>query len=161
MEVDTRMRGSDAAALLPHSGRMALLARVVDYDGDSITCSVEIGPDSQFVSDGRVGPWVGLEYMAQTVAAHGGRVAVERGEPIRIGFLLACRSIDFRSGPFHVGQTLHVSARHIWGDEHLMKFACSVVDAATGAELQEAELSVYNPGDEEIEAGKAERRMER
>ena len=153
------MIGKHAAELLPQSGRMALLDRVVAYDQESITCSVTIRPDSPFVSNGQVGPWVGLEYMAQTVAAHGGRIAVEAGEPVRIGFLLGCRSIDFGSGSFQVGQTLHVSARHLWGDEHLMKFSCSIVDAATDRVLQEADLSIYDPGEEDFGSLSSVRRI--
>lgn len=141
------MIGSDAGRLLPHSGRMVLLHQLVAYDDESTTCSVEIRPDSPFVSDGQIGPWVGLEYMAQAVAAHGGLALQRRGQPVRIGFLLACRSIDFESGPFRVGQTLHVRASPLWGDEHLLKFACSIKDVDTGELLQQADLSVYDPGE--------------
>jgi len=126
---------------------MVLLDRLVDHDEESTMCRVVIRPDSLFVSDGQVGPWVGLEYMAQTIAAHGGLAAVKAGQPIRMGFFLGCRSIDLSSGPFHVGQTLHVRARHLWGDEQLMKFSCSITDAGTGALLQEADLSVFDPGE--------------
>ena len=138
----------DAAKYVPHSGRMVLLEKVIAYDDDSITCSVAIRPDSLFVRGGRVGPWVGLEYMAQTIAAHGGYLAVAAGKPVHVGFLLGTRSIDFRTGWFRVGQTLHVTAKHIWGDERLMKYSCSIVEPSGGGLLQEADLSVYDPGEE-------------
>jgi len=140
--------GSDAGRFLPHSGRMALLDEVVACDDESTTCSVVIRADSIFACDGQVGPWVGLEYMAQTVAAHGGLVLRRNGQPVRIGFLLACRSINLESGPFHVGQTLHVTASPIWGDERLLKFSCSIKNADTGSLLQQADLSIYDPGEE-------------
>jgi len=142
------MMGTDVAALVPHSGRMVLLDRVVEHEEQSITCSVVIRPDSLFVSHGQVGPWVGMEYMAQTIAVHGGVAAVQQGKPVPIGFLLGCRSIDLSTGPFRVGQTLHVRARHVWGDEQLMKFSCSITDAESGTLLQEGLLSVYAPGEE-------------
>jgi predicted hotdog family 3-hydroxylacyl-ACP dehydratase len=148
VDVEAKMIGTDAAEFVPHSGRMVLLHRVVGHDEESTTCSVEIRPDSTFVSNGQVGPWVGLEYMAQTIAAHGGLAAVQEDRPVRIGFFLGCRSVDLSAGPFRVGQILHVHARRLWGDEHLMKFSCSITDAATGALLQEADLSVYDPGEE-------------
>ena len=140
--------GSDAGRLLPHSGPMSLLHQVVAYDDESTTCSVEIRPDSTFVSDGQVGPWVGLEYMAQAVAAHGGLALRRKGQPVHIGFLLACRSINFETGPFCVGQTLHVRASPLWGNERLLKFSCSIKDADTGCLLQQADLSIYDPGEE-------------
>jgi predicted hotdog family 3-hydroxylacyl-ACP dehydratase len=82
------------------------------------------------------------------VAAHGGLALRRKGEPVRIGFLLACRSISFETGPFRVGQTLHVRASPLWGDERLLKFSCSIRDAGSGALLQEADLSIYDPGEE-------------
>jgi predicted hotdog family 3-hydroxylacyl-ACP dehydratase len=144
----TQWMGSDVSELIPHSGRMVLLDQVVDFDEKSTTCSAVIRPDSSFVVNGQVGPWVGLEYMAQTVAAHGGLTLKRKGQRVRIGFLLACRSISFETGPFRVGQTLHVRASPLWGDEYLLKFSCSIRDADSGKMLQEADLSIYDPGEE-------------
>ena len=148
MAMGKTMTDMDAAGYVPHSGRMVLLEKVIAYDDESITCSVVIRPDSLFVRDGRVGPWVGIEYMAQAIGAHGGRLAVADGVPVQVGFLLGTRSIDFRTGWFRVGQTLHVTAKHIWGDEKLMKYSCSIVDTSSGRLLQETDLSVYAPGEE-------------
>ncbi len=142
------MTGMDAAVYVPHSGRMVLLDKVIRYDENSIACNVVIGPDFMFLRDGRVGPWVGLEFMAQAIAAHGGCLATADGKPVRIGFLLGTRSIDCGAGWYHVGQELLVTARHIWGDDRLMKYSCTIGDASSGKLLQEADLSVYDPGEE-------------
>jgi predicted hotdog family 3-hydroxylacyl-ACP dehydratase len=132
------------ADVLPHAGRMLLLTRVVDHDEDRTTCLVALAEDSPFCGPDRLVPaWVGLEYMAQCVAAHAGLQARARGEPIRIGLLLGSRRIEIRTAAFAVGQALEVHARRLWAGRELGSFACRVVDRASGTLLVEGTLSVF------------------
>ena len=78
-------------ALVPHKPPMLLLDRVLSYSTDYVSCEVEIRVDSPFVRDGVVPAIVGLEYMAQCVAAFAGLSARHKGEAPRIGFLLGSR----------------------------------------------------------------------
>ena len=78
------MNAPDIHSLVPHSGAMSLLGRFVDADEESLRAEVNITQDTMFCVDGAVGAWVGVEYMAQAVAAHAGWCARRRGEPVRL-----------------------------------------------------------------------------
>ena len=75
--------------VLPQKPPMVLLDAIVAHDADSTTCSVRIDSASFFAStDGSVPSWVALEFMAQCAAAHSGICERDKGNPIRLGFLL-------------------------------------------------------------------------
>jgi len=129
--------------VLPQSGRMVLLTRIVAHTDRRTTCIVEISPASTFAdADGAVPAWVGVEYMAQCVAAHGGLRARAAGDPVTPGFLLGSRSIALHADHFRPGQRLEVEAAHVWGEHDFFSFACAVRDAQTGATLVEGTLAV-------------------
>lgn len=130
--------------VVPHSGRMVLLTRVVDHAPDYTACLVEVGEDAFLREPGGLVPgWVGLEYMAQCIAAHAGLRARANGEPVEIGFLLGSRRVEIHTAGFAPGQVLEVRARRQWGDRQLGSFACSLLDSATGALLMEGHLTVF------------------
>jgi predicted hotdog family 3-hydroxylacyl-ACP dehydratase len=85
--------------------------------------------------------------MAQAVAAHAGLVARLRGKPIEIGFWLGTRRADFFTDAYWPGQTLHVAARHVWGEGELFSFDCSIVDGKNRRSLASAQLNVFRPAD--------------
>ena len=83
--------------LVPHTGPMCLLDRVIDAGDEHLVAEVTIRADDLFADGGAVGAWVGIEYMAQAVAAWAGwRARVQGGAP-KIGLLLGTR--DYRSLP--------------------------------------------------------------
>lgn len=130
------------ATLVPHRGRMLLVTGIVEHTADETTCAVEIPADSIAVkSGGHVVRWVALELMAQTVAVHAGLSARLRNEPVKLGFLIGSRQVDFH-GQLRVGQSLVATARHVWGQASLGSFGCSVRDRITGTVLAEGKLSV-------------------
>lgn len=131
------------ADVLPHDGSMVLLTRILRHMDDRTSCMVEITSTSPFCEpDGGVPAWVGIEYMAQCVAAHGGLRARATGQPIKAGFLLGARSVELYTGEFYPGQTLEVEVTHVWGQRDFFSFACSVKDAETGSALMEGHLTV-------------------
>ena len=108
------------AELVPHSGRMLLLDRVVAADADSLQAEVDITAASMFAGEHGVGNWIGIEYMAQAVAAFAGWQAMQHAmagdagaggdanssidadagtsrAPRKIGFLLGSRRYDCES----------------------------------------------------------------
>ena len=94
------------ADVLPHRGPMVLLSRILEHSEQHTVCAVDIRIDAPFVEPaGTVPAWIGLEYMAQCVAAHAGLRARAHGEPVRTGFLIGSRRIDVRTSGFPVGQT--------------------------------------------------------
>ena len=134
------------AEVLPHRGRMVLLSRVLEHSAKHTVCAVEIGPDAPFLEPGGTVPaWIGVEYMAQCVAAHAGLRARARGEPAKIGFLIGSRRLEFRTDGFRIGQRLTALATHTWGESESASFACRLLDSGSGALLVEGSLSVFLP----------------
>lgn len=137
------------AEILPHAGAMMLLARVVSHGGDDTVCSAEIDDQVLLRSpSGDVPAWMGIEYMAQCIAAHAGLVGRAGGERPRVGFLLGTRRVTFHVPHFRRGQQLSVRVRRVWGgSEGMVAFDCGIVDGATGALLAEGRLNCFMPGD--------------
>lgn len=136
----------DIRELVPHSGAMSLLDRFLAADDDTLTAAVEIDDASMFCHDGAVGAWVGVEYMAQAVAAHAGYLARERGEAVRVGFLLGTRRYVCAQPAFAVGSLLHIHVqRALQGDNGLGAFECRINDGIDGRELASATITVFQP----------------
>jgi predicted hotdog family 3-hydroxylacyl-ACP dehydratase len=136
------------ADLLPHRLPMVLLEAVVEHATDRTVCVTTIGENALFREPGGLVPaWVGLEHMAQCIAAHAGLRARAVGEPPSVGFLIGSRRVAFHVAGFTPGQALTVTAKHLWGETGFASFACSVHDSHTGAILAEGTLSVFVPAD--------------
>ena len=139
----------DIQELVPHSGAMSLLGRLLCADHENLSAEVVIQHDSVFCADGEVGAWVGVEYMAQAVAAHAGFAARQRDEPVRVGFLLGTRRYVCSVPAFAVGSVLHIHVhRALQGENGLGAFDCRIVDSS-GAELASATITVFQPPDVE------------
>lgn len=136
--------------LVPHSGTMLLLDRVVAFDTDMLAAEVAIRAASLFCDGAQVGAWVGIEYMAQAVAAHAGYSARLRGEPVKVGFLLGSRRYTSKVAGFAVGTVLNVHVqRALQGENGLGAFDCRIAVRQDGAgdwmELASALVTVFQP----------------
>ena len=58
--------------LVPHKPPMILIDRMIETTDTACTCEVTITPQTLFIESAGVPAFVGLEYMAQAVAAYGG-----------------------------------------------------------------------------------------
>lgn len=134
------------ADLVPHAGDMVLLERVLAAGPDTLCAELTIGPGTMFCDGAGVGSWVGIEYMAQAIAAHAGYQARQRGEPVKVGFLLGARRYTASVPLFALGTVLRVHAQHaMQGENGLAAFECRIEDAATGALLANATITVFEP----------------
>ena len=124
---------------------MILLDRLLTSVDTESTCEVTIGPWSLFLEPSGIPSYVGIEYMAQAIAAHGGYKSYQAGEPIELGFLLGTSRWHSWCRFFEIGQTLHIYVRHIWGDHQFMRFYCTITDALTMTLLQEGDVNVLKP----------------
>ncbi len=132
--------------IVPHAGRMCLLDRAIDGDAESLSCEVTIRDDGLFFADGGVDGWIGIEYMAQTVAAWAGWRARLRGEAPRIGFLLGSRRYECTQPRFALGQTYRVDVhRQFQADNGIGQFDCSI--QLDGQVVASATLTVFEPTD--------------
>jgi predicted hotdog family 3-hydroxylacyl-ACP dehydratase len=137
------------SALVPHRGSMSLLDRVLSADSESMCAEVAIHATSMFCDGASVGAWIGIEYMAQAVAAHAGYCASLRGEPVKVGFLLGTRRYDCACAGFAVGTVLQVHVRsELQGENGLGAFECRI-DDQHGATLASATVTVYQPANVE------------
>ncbi len=134
------------AELLPHAGEMVFLSEVLEHGVTGTICSVEVGAGPFIDQDGRVGAWIGIEYMAQCIAAHGTLMTLKSEEIPRIGLLLGSRRIRLHSGHFEIGQQLVARASPVWGRRAgLVAFECSLECASTRALLAEGRLNCFLP----------------
>jgi hypothetical protein len=77
--------------VVPHRQDMCLLERITHWDQDTIEAELVVPEAGLFVEDGQVPAWVGIEYMAQAIAAWAGCRARAAGKPPQLGFLLGSR----------------------------------------------------------------------
>lgn len=144
--------------VVPHAKPMALLDNIIEWDTlsntHSLTADVTIRPDSMFCQNNAVPSWVGMEYMAQAIAALAGIRAREAGEPVKIGFLVGTRRFTCDCPQFEVGTRLRVYIEEeLQGDNGLGVFACTLSsdesDSLAPKTLARANLNVYLPSDAE------------
>ncbi len=129
--------------LLPHSGHMILIDDGIDAGDGWILAGVRIGEDSLFYEAGAGVPaWVGIEYMAQTVALYSGIQAKRSGESVRVGFLLGSRKYQIMTDYFRLGSYLNIEIHEEWNDGQMAVFDCQILD---GVCLASARLNVFQP----------------
>ncbi|MET3132920.1 putative hotdog family 3-hydroxylacyl-ACP dehydratase [Oxalobacteraceae bacterium GrIS 1.11] len=134
-------------SLLPHEGAMILLDRVLAADAENLCAEVTIRSDSLFFDGRAVGAWVGIEYMAQAIAAHAGYLARGRGEAVKVGFLLGARRYEAPCPDFILGSVLLVHVHSVMhGENGLAAFECRIEQAgAPGTSLATATVTVFQP----------------
>lgn len=137
----------DIRTLVPHAGAMVLLDSLVSVDADNLCAAVAITEQTMFCRDGEVGAWVGIEYMAQAIAAHAGWLALQQGEAVRIGFLLGSRRYECSAPAFTQGMVLHVHVHmEIKNENGLGAYHCRIEDAAQpGQVLAQGTITVFQP----------------
>ncbi len=135
------------AELVPHSGRMSLLSRIVDYDEGWLLAEIDINSDSMFADDRGVPAWIGLEYMAQAIAAYAGLQERIQGGVPKIGFLLGSRNYSSSGDYFAHGHTFQVRVvLDMVADNGLNVFNCELEGNGTRAT---AMVNVFQPDDAE------------
>lgn len=132
--------------LIPHSGSMVLLDRIINYDDQSLTAELVVRDDGLLGDDKSVPSWAGIEYMAQTIAAYAGISARQANEPIRLGFLLGTRRFSSNIAAFKVGSKLTIRVNKIMQDDGLGVFDCLIqgVDVEVTANLNVFQLPLNN-----------------
>jgi predicted hotdog family 3-hydroxylacyl-ACP dehydratase len=135
----------DILSLVPHAGPMVLLDRVISVDHETLCAEVTIREDSLFAAKEGVGGWVGIEYMAQAIAAHAGYAARQRGEPVKIGFLLGSRRYECHCPMFALKSVLRVHAHKVLQtDNGLASFDCRIENTERQL-LATATITVFEP----------------
>lgn len=143
----TDMELPDIRLLVPHTGSMVLLDRVISVDQENLCAEVRIHAESVFAGKDGIGGWVGIEYMAQAIAAHAGYAARLRGEPVKIGFLLGSRRYECSRPTFALNSVLRIHVlRMLQAENGLASFECRIEDLEK-QQLAKATITVFEPAD--------------
>lgn len=153
MTAPTITRRQPAAGLVPHKGAMCLLDDVLEADEEHLVAEVTPRDDDLFAAAEGIPGWVGIEWMAQAIAAWSGQRAISAGGAPRLGFLLGTRRYRCQvehfafSRPIRVEITLDYQAGNGLG-----AFTGRLLDD-TGSECASAILSVFEPDDPQTLTG--------
>lgn len=135
-------------SLLPHADPMVLLDRCLAISADTFEAEVTLNAQSHFCKHGQVGAWVGVEYMAQTIAAFAGAEAVAAGREVKVGFLLGSRRYESKVAAFSVGSSLRVTVKKlIHADNGVGALECRIYIDGSPEPAVEANLNVYQVAD--------------
>jgi len=134
------------AELLPHAGDMILLDEVLSCQGDDLVARATVRPGPFSQPDGSLPPWLGLEFMAQAVAAWAGWQARQAGEPVKLGFLLGTRHYECHVDALPPGAalTIHIT-RTLQDDLGMGVFHAQLLEDSRV--IAQARLNVYQPVD--------------
>lgn len=132
------------ADLLPHAGDMILLDGVERFDAESVVTYLQVRAGGLLnAADGSLPAWVGIELMAQSVAAFAGCQARQAGQPVELGFLLGTRNFQCNVDAFPVDAHLSIRAlRSLQDDSGMGVFECHLDGPGIHAE---ARLNVFRP----------------
>lgn len=133
--------------LLPHAGPMLLLDEVLAVDGERIRARTTARRDGLFTAAREPGvpAWMGMEYLAQAIAAWSGYRELEQGNPVRPGFLVGARTFHSSVGTIPADVVLTVEAERLMED----RAGIGVFDGHVSGEgvEQTSRIKVYLPAD--------------
>ncbi|CAH6811766.1 3-hydroxydecanoyl-(acyl-carrier-protein) dehydratase, inferred for ABFAE pathway [Vibrio chagasii] len=137
--------------LLPHDEPMILIDRAISVEALSIHCQVDIGDHNLFFNaeSQTVPAYVGIEFMAQSVAAWSGYHALKSGTTPPIGFLLGSRRYKSLCDEFTQGQTLDIYAEQLMEDSGMAVFTARVEHQ--GELVAQCQLNVYVPTEQKLQ----------
>jgi len=134
-------------SIIPHRGTMLLVDAVTSCGDDTLTARATVRPDAWYADDdGAMPAWIGIELMAQSVAAHVSLIAMRAGERARPGVLLGTRSYQARLSAFARGARLTIFVREVLrSEEGHSAYECSI--GYDGEQVAQAVIKVFQPHD--------------
>jgi len=132
--------------VLPHRGIMLLVERVVAWDAEHASVAATARREAWYAEDGAMPCWIGIELMAQAIAAHVGLIARSQGRPPQRGVLLGTRQFRSSRAHFPAERELIVTARVSYRDESGLGSYDTTIDLE-GAAVATANVTVYEPPD--------------
>ncbi|NRA53003.1 MAG: 3-hydroxylacyl-ACP dehydratase [Gammaproteobacteria bacterium] len=129
---------------------MILVDQLLDYHAKGGRCRVTITPQSAFYdTDSKgVASYIGSEYMAQTIAAYAGALALDNDKQVKIGFLLGTRKYETFTPLFDLGDELEITVVELIQEESgLSVFDCIIKRAEQV--VAQAKINVFQPDEPE------------
>lgn len=133
--------------LIPHRGIMLLIDRVVRADENSIETEYTPQAEAWYAdAQGNMPTWVGMELMAQTIAAWVGWLKQKQGLPPKRGVLLGTRHYKAETPVFKQGEPLRIHVSLVYRDDSgLGAYECAILEGEETRAL--AMLKVFEPED--------------
>ena len=105
-------------AIIPHRGTMLLIDAVSTFSEEAVSARATVHADAWYAdADGAMPAWIGIELMAQTIAAHVALLAMHGGGRARPGVLLGSRSYRALQPSFAGGAQLLIHATELLRSE--------------------------------------------
>jgi predicted hotdog family 3-hydroxylacyl-ACP dehydratase len=134
-------------AIIPHRGTMLLIDAVTAFDEQTLSARATVHADAWYAdAQGAMPAWIGIELMAQSIAAHVALLAMRGGGRARPGVLLGSRSYKALQPSFAGGAQLLIRATELLrSDEGHGAYECTIHhDDVCCAE---AVIKVFQPSD--------------
>ncbi|MBU2871628.1 hotdog family protein [Colwellia sp. E2M01] len=132
--------------LLPHRAPMILLDSLESFCENTATCSHLITEQSLLFDSNLQGvpSYVGIEYMAQSIAAYANANELVNNRSVQIGFLVSSRKFKCDYSVFPLGMALTINVKKLYKDESgLSAFDCEIYNNDT--EIASARINVFQP----------------
>ena len=113
--------------LVPHDGNMCFLSSVEAFDEKSLHAKARIESTNPFLIGRTISNWLGIEYMAQAIAAWAGIRGRNKGEPPKVGLLLGTREYNGDSPAFQLHDELDIYISQVVASKNnLAVFKCRI-----------------------------------
>lgn len=124
-----QLSGMAAAEFVMHRDSMLLLDTLIEARDDGAVCEWLVNPDDPFVeSELGVPAYVGIEFMAQCVAANAGARARIVGLGPPLGFLLGARHFKSSVSHFAIGERYRATCDELMRDDSGMgSYDCQIL----------------------------------
>jgi predicted hotdog family 3-hydroxylacyl-ACP dehydratase len=134
-------------AIIPHRGTMLLLDAVNAFDDTTLSARATVHGDAWYAdADGAMPAWIGIELMAQAIAAHVALLAMRGGGQARPGVLLGSRSYRALQLSFPGGAQLLIRASELLrSEEGHGAYECTIHHGDVCC--AEAVIKVFQPRD--------------
>ena len=141
--MNTSIEKAEIRTLIPHSGSMCLLDKVINWDDESIVCftNTHRDPANPLRRDGRLSALHALEYGAQAAAIHGGLRARAAGATAPPCYLAALRDAHVHVTRLDdVASPLEVRAQRLFGEAGNTIYQCDV--SASDVRVADARVTI-------------------
>ncbi|MFM0501989.1 hotdog family protein [Paraburkholderia caffeinilytica] len=134
-------------AIIPHRGTMLLIDAVNTFSEESLSARATVHADAWYAdADGAMPAWIGIELMAQAIAAHVALLAMRGGGRARPGVLLGSRSYRALQASFAGGAQLLIHATELLrSEEGHGAYECTIHHGDVCC--AEAVIKVFQPRD--------------
>lgn len=134
-------------AILPHRGTMLLVDRVSACSDDALSARATVRADAWYAdATGAMPAWIGIELMAQAIAAHVSLLAMRAGGRARPGVLLGSRSYEACVPAFARGAQLIIDVKEVLrSTEGHGAYECTIEH--DGTRCAQAVIKVFQPTD--------------